>query len=101
MAMSQWWGFNDVLVNTERDEGGVYELGDSAQRVVYIGSSAAVKTRLKSHLAGDDPCISQNAKYYRVDYRSDYKAEELRRYNAHVRLHGASPKCNDVAPPGQ
>ena len=101
MAMSQWWRFNETWVNTERDEGGVYELGDSAQQVVYIGSSAAVKTRLKSHLAGDDLCITLHAQYYRVDYRSDYRAEELRRYNAYVRLHGTPPKCNNVAPPGR
>ena len=100
MAMSAWWLFRKDLVAMDHDKGGVYELGN-ADEVVYIGSSSEVKSRLQDHLSGGDLCITLNATKYRLEYRSDYKAEELRRYNAHVQQYGARPRCNDKAPPGR
>ena len=97
MAMSSWWGFNSAMVGTERDEGGVYELGDSAKAVIYIGSGT-VKTRLQAHLSGSEGSCTKNASYYRVDYRSDYATEERRRYDEYVRTNGHRPKCNDKRP---
>ena len=97
--MSQWWSCTYAMVNTEQDIP-IYELGDTSNAVVYVGSSGSVKSRLNRHLAGDDRCISTHAAYYRVHYRRDHKAEEWRRYNAYVRAHGREPRCNDVAPPG-
>ena len=98
MAMSQWWTFSDNLVNTEKDSPGVYEFGNAQQSVVYIGSSGKVKTRLHQHLNGDDSCINTHAKYYRVDYRNDYVAEERRRYDAFMAANGRAPRCNDRRP---
>ncbi len=101
MAMSAWWTFSKDIVAMDHDKGGVYELGNADEKVVYIGSSGEVKSRLQDHLSGSDLCITLNANKYRLEYRSDYKAEELRRYNAHIRQYGARPSCNDKAPPGR
>ena len=98
MAMGSWWSFNKPMVDTEKDEGGVYELGNSVKAVIYIGSSGAVKTRLRAHLSGSEGSCTKNASYYRVDYRSDYVTEEWRRYDAYVRANARPPRCNDKRP---
>ena len=98
MSMGSWWTFSETMVATEQDEGGTYEFGNSAKVVVYVGSSSVVRTRLYQHLNTTDPCIAQHAKYYRVDYRSDYQQEERRRYHAHALARGVPPQCNDVRP---
>ena len=53
----------------------MYEFGNAQKSVVYIGSSSAIKSRMRRHLSGDVACINTHAKYYRVDYRGDYEAE--------------------------
>ena len=98
MAMSQWWTFSDGLIDTEKDQGGAYELGDSSKAVIYIGSSGVVKSRLKAHKRGDSGSCTKNASYYRVDYRSDYAEEERRLIGAYETAHGRLPRCNDVRP---
>ena len=101
MAFSQWWSFTDGMVNSDRDEGGVYEMADSTGTVIYIGSSGQIKTRLKQHLSEDaNACIRKNASQYHIDYRSDFAAEERRLYDAFVSRYGKQPKCNSVRPPG-
>ncbi len=101
MAFSTWWAFNDGMVNSDRDEGGVYEIADSRGTVIYIGSSGQIKTRLKQHLnEAANACIKRNGAQYHIEYRSDYAAEELRLYNAFVRANGRQPLCNSVSPPG-
>ena len=96
--MSNWWNFSAKNVETEDEQGGVYEFGNSSKQVVYIGSTNDMKRRLQEHLSGSDSCIARNASYYRVDYRTDYKAEERRRYDAYERTHRVSPLCNDRRP---
>ena len=88
MAMSAWWTFSKDIVAMDHDKGGVYELGNADEKVVYIGSSGEVKSRLQDHLSGSDLCITLNANKYRLEYRSDYKAEEataLQRAHSAVR----------------
>lgn len=101
MAFSQWWAFSDGVVDLDKDDSGVYELGDANDNIVYIGSADKLKRRLKEHLsASAKVCIKNNAKRYRIDYRSDYLAEEKRLYDAYVKANGVAPKCNDISPPG-
>lgn len=101
MAFSQWWTFSTGMVDSDRDEGGVYELASTAEQIIYIGSSGSIKTRLRQHLSEDaKSCIKANAAKYRIDYRSDYAAEELRLYDGFVRQAGKPPKCNSIRPPG-
>ena len=101
MVFSQWWTFNDGMINSDKDEGGVYEFANGAGQIVYIGSSGTIRSRLKQHLSEDaKTCIKTNAAQYRIDYRSDYAAEERRLYDEFVRQNGRPPKCNDIRPPG-
>lgn len=89
--------FDGTTVDEEQDAGGVYELRDADQNVIYIGSGK-VKARLQAHLSGREGPCTQRASYYRVDYRSDYIAEERRRYDEYVRTHRRRPRCNDRRP---
>ena len=104
---SSWWRLTKALVDTERDDGGAYELGQETDRtgqtavaVIYIGSSGTVKSRLERHIDTDDPCL-KDATHYRVEYTADYKKREQELYDEHVRLYGRRPRCNDVRPPGR
>lgn len=98
MGMGTWWSFTKELVGTEYDESGVYELGDESRKVIYIGSSGVVRTRLTEHLSRREGSCTLSASYYRVDYTSSYRSEERRRYDEYVRTHGHRPKCNDKRP---
>jgi hypothetical protein len=99
MAFSQWWSFNDSMVNSDRDDAGVYELANSRGEIIYIGSSNAIRRRLKEHLSEDaKSCIKKNAAQYRVEYRSDYQSAERSYYDTFVRQYGRQPQCNEVRP---
>jgi hypothetical protein len=101
MGFSQWWAFSEGMVNSDSDQGGVYEFENSAGEVIYIGSSGTIQTRLRQHLGEDaKTCIKKNAARYRIDYRTDYAAEERRLYDAFVKQYGRRPLCNDIRPPG-
>ena len=99
MTGQKWWHFTESIVQYERDSPGVYELGNAAQQVTYIGSSNQVKRRLREHLAAPPhSCIGTNSSYYRVEYTVDYKRRERELYDQYVLQHGRSPACNDVRP---
>lgn len=98
MAMSKWWSFTTTMVDIDRDQPGVYELADNLEKVVYIGSSAALKSRLKDHLLSNDSCIKEHAHKYRIDYRNDYRTHERERLQSFRRIHGRLPRCNDLMP---
>lgn len=100
MSFSSWWSFTQGMVNSDREEGGVYEFGDANEVVIYIGSSNNVKRRLGEHLGETDSCIKRNASKYRIEYTSDYKAREKELYDAYVKANGKAPRCNDVSPTG-
>ena len=81
MPFNQWWTFSEGLVETDRDEPGVYELGDSNQAIIYIGSSKEIRRRLKEHRAEpDSTCIKTNTASYRIEYTSNYKKREQELY---------------------
>lgn len=99
MAFSQWWTFNDSTVSYDRDEGAVYEFSDGGGKIVYIGSTNALKRRMREHLSEDaKSSIKLHARHYRYDYRSDYVAEEKRLYNAFLRTNSVKPLCNTIRP---
>jgi predicted GIY-YIG superfamily endonuclease len=98
---AQWFTFTESVVNYDRDDAGVYELGNAAEIVVYVGSSNELKRRLKEHLnEAGYTCIKQNANRYRIEYTANYKKRELELYDAHVAAHGRAPQCNDARPSG-
>ena len=98
-TLSQWWMLAEAIVRYEREDPGVYELGDSNKYTVYVGSSIEVKSRLRRHVnAPSDSCIGNKASYYRVEYCSNYEQREVELYDKHVFLYGRPPECNDVRP---
>ncbi len=101
MTFSQWWAFSEAFVTSDKDQGGVYELANASEQIIYIGSSGTIQNRLRQHLSEDaKTCIKRNAAKYRIEYRSDYAAEELRLYDAFVKQNGKPPLCNENRPPG-
>ncbi len=97
--LSQWWMLAEAIVRYERDDPGAYELGDSNKYTVYVGSSGKVKNRLGDHIdAPTDSCIGSKARYYRVEYCSNYEQRERELYDEHVRSYGQPPECNAVRP---
>ena len=98
----KWWDLKEYLVNTEKDEPGVYELSDSQETVIYVGSAEKLKARLMDHVnEKDNNCIKDNAKKYRTQYTGQYKAREKELYDEHVRTFGKPPACNKIAPSGK
>jgi len=71
------WAFAKNLVQTERDEYGVYELLSSGD-ILYVGEGV-VRSRLMAHFPdGPEPIVG--AERYRVEYTgSKEKAEQRER----------------------
>lgn len=72
LVWSSWWTYNTANVSTDKDETGVYELGDENKNTVYYGSGK-VKTRLLDHINKKECPL---ARYYRVEYMSDTDARK-------------------------
>lgn len=97
---TQWWRpLAEEIVQHEQDAPGVYELGDGNGAVVYVGSSNAIRRRLREHLGeSGTSCIKRSAAKYRLEYTPNYAAQERQLYDEHVRRHGRPPQCNEVRP---
>jgi excinuclease UvrABC nuclease subunit len=99
MAFSQWWTFTDGMVNSDKDEPGVYEFADANGEIVYIGSSNQLKRRLKEHLGeGTTSCIKKCAKQYRLEYTAYYITRESELIATFKMAKGALPRCNSMQP---
>jgi predicted GIY-YIG superfamily endonuclease len=95
----RWWTFVETVVDFERDEPGVYELGDNTGMVVYIGSSNQLRRRLKEHLREPDAtCAEKHARQYRLEYTTNYEDRERQLHDEHVQIYGRPPICNDATP---
>lgn len=89
-----WWVFGDVLIASERELPGVYELGNAAGEVIYIGSSNNVARRLREHwVDAGSSCVKRYATQYRVEYDANYLARERELYALHMRIHAKPPRC--------
>src|SRR5436309_12619122 len=95
LTAAPWWHFSRATVESDRDDPGVYEMGDASDSVVYIGSSDALKRRLKEQLSESGTCIRKNTVRYRIEYTKDYQARERQLYDKHIKIHGKPPKCNE------
>jgi hypothetical protein len=96
---AQWWSFVESVIEVDRDDPGVYELGDKDGNVVYIGSSNELRRRLKEHLnEALYSCIRQNTTHYRIEYTPNYKNRERELYAGYVRIYGKPPECNNSIP---
>ncbi len=94
LTAAPWWYFSRGTVESDRDDPGVYEMGNASDSVVYIGSSDALRRRLKEHLSESGTCIRKNTVRYRIEYTKDYQARERQLYDQHVKIHGEPPQCN-------
>src|SRR5436309_15494738 len=50
LTAATWWYFSRGTVESDRDDPGVYEMGNASDSVVYIGSAEALRRRLKEQL---------------------------------------------------
>lgn len=99
--LAQWRPFSGGVIEIDKDNPGVYELGDKSGMVVYVGSSNELRRRLKEHLNESTyTCIKQNTTQYRLEYTQDYKKREQELYDAHIAAYDKPPKCNDARPSG-
>src|SRR2546427_3945884 len=57
LTAAAWWYFSRGTVESDRDDPGVYEMGNASDSVIYIGSSDALRRRLKEHLSESGTCI--------------------------------------------
>jgi excinuclease UvrABC nuclease subunit len=96
---AQWWSFVESVIEVDRDDPGVYELGDNDGVVVYIGSSNEVRRRLKEHLnEASESCVRQNVTHYRIEYTANYASREQELYKYHLATYGKPPECNNSRP---
>jgi len=101
MAFSDWWTFSQGMIDSDREEGGVYEFADANGTLIYIGSANNVKRRLGEHLGENaTTCIKKNAAKYRIEYTPYYQTREKELYDEFVRQYGKPPKCNQISPTG-
>lgn len=94
MAWTQWWGYRKGMVESDKDDFGVYELADESQNTVYYGSGH-VKTRLLDHLNKQE---CPKAKQYRIEYSTcekDCRAREEQLLEAYKRAYGKLPMYNE------
>ena len=95
LTAADWWHFSRGTVESDRDDPGVYEMGNASDSVVYIGSSDALRRRLMEHLSESGTCLRKNTVRYRIEYTKDYQARERQLYDKHVKIHGEPPLCNE------
>lgn len=92
----RWSDFNWDKLNEVPDVYGVYELGDYAGNVIYIGSGR-LRDRLRYWKSIGDTCIMQARKFRYEELRSEERCRERERalLREHQRLHGKLPRCNE------
>src|SRR5262249_20976030 len=84
LTAAPWWHFSRATVESDRDDPGVYEMGDASDSVVYIGSSDALKRRLIEHLSGSGNCLRTKPGRYRFEYIQGYQTREGQDVSKHV-----------------
>src|SRR2546426_12289553 len=99
LTAAPWWHFSRGTVESDRDDPGVYEMGDASDSVVYIGSSDALKRRLNEHLSEAGTCIRKNTVRYRIENTKDYPAPGPPIYDNHRKIHGKPPPSNETPAP--
>jgi excinuclease UvrABC nuclease subunit len=96
-----WWSLTDGMVDSDREEGGVYHLADVQSVIIYVGSADNIKRRMREHVhETENACIAKYATKYQIEYTRTYKARELELYNEFKRANGVPPRCNKIAPSG-
>lgn len=95
--------FIEENVNTAPNSHGVYGLYDSRGNVTYYGRAAGdgvtIRSRLRSHLRGDDGPCTQMAIYFNYEVTPfPYLREEELLTEYALTHNGRLPVCNDRRP---
>jgi excinuclease UvrABC nuclease subunit len=90
--------FSSENVDIAPNDEGVYELYDGDE-LIYVGRAAGlyvtIRTRLQSHLRGDEGRCTQRATAYRREVTNTPTAREKELLLEYRRLNGRLPRCND------
>jgi len=90
------YGFTEDNVDKSPDEPGVYVLYDGHE-IIYIGQSEdSIRSRLQSHLRGDEGHCTQRATHYMREENSDPVSREQELIRDFKRRNGRLPRCNEV-----
>lgn len=90
-----WSNFNWEKLDEVPDVYGVFELGDSAKNVIYIGEGKT-QDELKSYKRSKDACKIQARKFRYEQMPSKERAEQRERalLREFERIHKRLPRCN-------
>ncbi|MBI2867450.1 MAG: GIY-YIG nuclease family protein [Chloroflexi bacterium] len=94
------YAFNQQNVDGSPDAHGVYALYDSNQALIYIGRAdgvgVTIRSRLQSHLRGDEGRCTQSAAYYRRESTEAARSREVALLEEYKGAHfGRLPSCNE------
>lgn len=96
---NSWWSFTIDCIRRVPEEAGVYELGNSKQDVVYIGSStSSIQSRLRSHKKAKKCIRVKYFRYRRLKWGENAKEEEEKLNKSHKRIHGKPPTLVEKSP---
>ena len=92
--------FTKANVDRSPEEPGVYALLDANENVKYYGmSTVSIRSRLKSHLAGNEGACTQGAVKYKREVTTSAAApvREAALLSAFQERNGKLPPCNEKA----
>lgn len=91
------YSFVEELVDGAPDKGGVYLLYEYGE-LIYIGRAVGlfvtIRSRLQSHLRGDEGPCTQSATHYSWHICADGAQVEAELLAAYKNTHGRLPRCN-------
>lgn len=94
-----WYKFDQHSVDNSPDVPGVYALFDGAELINIGEAEKSIRSRLQSHLRGDDGPCTQGATTYQREECANPKARERMLLEEFARAHaGELPRCNEVMP---
>lgn len=94
----QKYEFTSKNVDQSPNEHGVYLLYDG-NVLIYIGRAwgkdVTIRSRLQSHMRGDEGACTESATHYSREVREDSAARELELLKEFRKTYGRLPRCND------
>lgn len=91
--------FTQTNVDNAPDSSGVYGLYDAKGATIYYGSSkVSIRTRLQSHVSGNEGACTKNAFYFNTELTTSAAAlpREGQLLREHEQQTGSLPRCNNV-----
>ena len=88
--------FTDNNISLVPDAAGVYGLLEGDLLIYYGSSETSIKSRLQRHKDGKEGRCTQAATHLTYELTSEPDARETDLLEAHKRVYGKLPRCNDV-----